>query len=325
MKNAKVNHVVSIIFLFVLFFPSSVFALTFNSNEDLGSYCTSGTGTESDPYFCGPISLTDESLIFRQLTEYFIVSDVQITGGSNNYAIVFDGTQNINLQKVEIKNATYGIYIYNNSDNLSLEMVDVNGIERAHGIKIVNSNDIIIDRANIKGQKKRGIIIESSSGVTVSRSTISGGAEYSPTNGECLEAVSSVDISFVGNLIKDCSEDSIELVLVQRGNIRNNIIIDSKGQGIDIYNCPNGKISISGNHISNSQADGLRIYDSTEIKVNNNNFVDNAPTNIRIQHYISHRIIPDKISIINNLISGSTFLEIVNEFGEIENYNNTKW
>jgi parallel beta-helix repeat protein len=217
---------------------------------------------------------------------------------NNEQSLLLAYTTNCTIAQSDIINENWGIYVYSSSNDTLAENNVVGATQYTEGaIVIYSSSSIIVSDNNITGNGGDGILVEYSSGNTVSdnkvvknpggigfsfalNNTLSGnlvsgsvswGMWIADSSGNIVSGNTITQNNFQGIILESCFNDT-----ASENNVSGNY-----GDGIYVYEgCSNE--TVSGNTVSGNSADGIGVDTCANITVSGNNVTGNAESGVAL-------------------------------------------
>lgn len=228
-----------------------------------------GTGTVDDPY---------------------VIRDWRIETQDQRGITIQNTEAHIRIENVLIVNRGTGLaegIVTSQIANLQISDVTIRGA--SHGIRLDLSQQVRIDRVHIINSFADGIILQGTSGFTLTNSLVQytryhGVAIHGPSSGAyvanneiayagyylgagssgCEGIIAYTEVSnltFVDNIVHHGAEDGIEIVHVTGGVVSHNISHDNADEGFDIYFSHNNLVT--GNRAFNNGGEGIVLTSAT--------------------------------------------------------------
>ncbi len=189
-----------------------------------------GNGSSSNPYY---------------------IENLVIDGNDSFFGIVIQNTDlYFVINNTKITNCQYGIYIRKSSNFI----VSSNTVTNSRvGLYLWKSNYGTLSGNTVSQTADSGIRVEESNYSTLSNNTVSGG------NSTGIFITDSMLLNVLNNSVYDVRSTGIELYRGFKVDVSDNSVSGSY-DGITVYNTPNS--TVSGNRVSQSTGDGIRLSSS---------------------------------------------------------------
>lgn len=245
--------------------PHSPIYIDGNSGFTVPNGVVGGNGAWDDPFIIEGWEIdasTAQGIEVRNTDAHFIVRDVYVHSGS----FFYNGIYFSSVLNASVRNGTF-------TDN-------------QNGLIVELSSNVTIKGSNISNNQNFGVFFSD-----VDNGTI----EYNNVTSHGWSGISSVlstDIVVKGNNVSENME-GIGLLDTSGYVIDNNIT--GNGDGIGVYDCAD--LTVANNSIASNSQFGVRVVDSTVIKIWGNAFSDDGVflEGSAVSHYNSHTITTDNI------------------------------
>jgi len=220
--------------------------ISINGDSDFNSAngVTGGSGTNLDPFVISGWSITSSSsncIAISNTNAHFVIHDVILSSGTNS-SDLFTG--------ISIQNSTFGVIWAVTTTNKQIgidissssyitvtncSMSNVASYLSWYGVSSGDSSKLVIDGNNIRGLGS-GVILENVTESRVSWNTITGTHSWSEFG---IYLLSSSDCTIYGNIISNCVNIGIHLLVSQNNIVYHNDLIRNYYQAEDVQGSNN--------------------------------------------------------------------------------------
>lgn len=254
--------------------------------------------------------------------------------GNVNNGLVLDNVDNAVVSNVSVIGSLTGIYVKNNSSNVSIESSHIGTNtagtnatafqNRDKGILIETSAGITIKTSTISNNISTGIYVNNSSGVTILENHIGTndtGTTSLRNTGNGITFETSSNSSVLSNTISGNGSSGIFITLQS-----NNLTIENNKIGVGdngttaranslhgVFVNASNSISMTGNTISGNTSRGINLIGADDITIQNNKIGMSSDGNTKVAN-IGNGIFlenSDNTVILNNIVSGNSGSGIV--------------